>query len=213
MIKNWSYNNTGEKRDEVKKLIFDNSYKTIDIGASAMYWSYPECKYVADSLTISKEGTTFFEINLEDKTTWIELLNYVELNGKFDFSICSHTLEDVFNPLDLIELITKVSKSGFIAIPSKYDEFLFLYENKYRGNAHHKQLFDVIKDELVIFPKFSWIESDNRSDEILINGRGRELSLFWEKDIPVKIFGDGNPYKSDELLINNYYTQLIGQYE
>ena len=37
-----------------------------------MYWSYPECKYVADSLVISKEGTTFFELNLEDKNTWNE---------------------------------------------------------------------------------------------------------------------------------------------
>lgn len=209
MIKNWGYNNVGGKRDEVKKLISDKSYKTIDIGGSAMYWSYPECKYVADSLIISQDGTKFFEINLENKTTWEELINYVELNGKFDFSICSHTLEDVFNPVELIELLMKISKSGFIAVPSKYDEFLFLYENKYRGNAHHKQLFDIIENELIIFPKFSWIETDKRSDEILNLGKGRELFLFWEHDIPVKIFGNGIPYKSDELLINNYYKQLI----
>jgi hypothetical protein len=31
MINNCSYNNTGGKRDDIKKFILDNSYKTIDI--------------------------------------------------------------------------------------------------------------------------------------------------------------------------------------
>jgi hypothetical protein len=209
MINNWSYNNTGGKRDDIKKFILDNSYKTIDIGASAMYWSYPECKYVADSWVISKEGTTFFEVNLEDKNTWKDLLSYVETNGKFDFSICSHTLEDVFNPLDLIQLLKRISNSGFVAIPSKYDELSFLYENTHRGNAHHKQFFDIINNELFIFPKFSWIENNSRSDEVVLNDKGRELSFFWENDIPVKIFGQGVPFRGDDSLINAFYNQLI----
>jgi len=208
MIKDGSYNQVGGRRDEIKKYISDNGFKSIDLGASAMYWSYPECKFVADSLVISKEGTTFFEVNLEDKNTWSELLSYVESNGKFDFSICSHTLEDVFNPLELIELLKKISKSGFVAIPSKYDEFLFLYENKYRGNAHHKQFFDMIDNELTVFPKFSWIENDERSDEILQYNKGRELSFIWENEIPVNIFGKGKPFMSDGELINNFYTQI-----
>lgn len=209
MITNWTYNNVGGKRDDVKKYISDNDYKTIDIGASAMYWSYPECKYVADSLVISKEGMIFFEINVENKNTWKELLYYVEKNGKFDFSICSHTLEDVFNPLDLIELLTMVSNSGFVAMPSKYDEFSFLYENKYRGNAHHKQFFDIINDELIVFPKFSWTENDERTNFILNKNKGSEISFFWEKDIPVKIFGQGTPFKSDSELMNNFYNKII----
>ena len=208
MITTWSYNYVGGKREYVKKYISDNGLKSIDIGASAMYWSYPECKYVADSLVISKEGITFFEINLEDKNTWKELLSYVEINGKFDFSVCSHTMEDVFNPKDLIEFLNTISTSGFVAIPSKYDEFSYLYDNKYRGNAHHKQFFEIINEILVIFPKFSWIENDNRSNKILKFDKGREISFFWKKEIPVKIFGDGIPFISDSALINEYYRVL-----
>jgi hypothetical protein len=208
MITEWNYNRIGEKRPDVKYFISEKNYKTIDIGASAMYWSYPECKYVADSVVISNEGTTLFKLNLEDKSTWNELLSYVETNGKFDFSICSHTLEDVFNPLDLIGLLTKISNSGFIAIPSKYDEFLFLYNQPYRGNAHHKQFFDMVDNELIIFPKFSWIENDVRSDEILMKNKGKEISFFWEKEIPIKVFGNGIPFQSDSNLINEYYRQL-----
>jgi len=208
MISNWDYNSIGGKRDFVKSYIQEKGYKTIDVGASAMYWSYPECKFVADSLIISKEGTTFFNINLENKNTWNELLEYVEKNGKFDFSICSHTLEDVFNPLELINLLKLISVSGFVAIPSKYDEFSFLYQNTYRGNAHHKQFFDVVDDTLVVYPKFSWTERDERSDEILKYNKGNELSFFWENDIPVKIFGEGVPCKSDGELMNNFYLEI-----
>ena len=208
MISNWNYNSVGGKRDFVKSYIQEKGYKTIDVGASAMYWSYPECKFVADSLVISKEGTTFFNINLENKNTWNELLEYVGKNGKFDFSICSHTLEDVFNPLELINLLKSISVSGFVAIPSKYDEFSFLYQNTYRGNAHHKQFFDVVDDTLVVYPKFSWTERDERSDEILKYNKGNELSLFWENDIPVKIFGEGVPCKSDGELMNNFYLEI-----
>jgi hypothetical protein len=208
MISNWNYNSVGGKRDFVKSYIQEKGYKTIDVGASAMYWSYPECKFVADSLVISKEGTTFFNINLENKNTWNELLEYVGKNGKFDFSICSHTLEDVFNPLELINLLKSISVSGFVAIPSKYDEFSFLYQNTYRGNAHHKQFFDVVDDTLVVYPKFSWTERDERSDEILKYNKGNELSFFWENDIPVKIFGEGVPCKSDGELMNNFYLEI-----
>lgn len=209
MIKNWSYNLVGGKRPDVKKYISDNNYTCIDVGASLMFWSYPECKNVADAIKITKDDVTFFDINLEDKKTWSDLLSYVDANGKFDFSICSHTLEDVFNPLDLIELLTKISKSGFIAVPSKYDEFLFLYEHSYRGNAHHKQFFDMIDNKLTIFPKFSWIENDNRSDEILKHDKGRELSFYWENEIPVEVFGAGKPFKSDSELMNGYFNLLI----
>lgn len=209
MIKEWSYNQVGGRRNQIKKYILDNGLKSIDLGASAMYWSYPECKYVADSLVIEREGTTFFEVNLEEKSSWSELLKYVESNGKFDFSICSHTLEDVFNPIELIRLLEKISNSGFVAIPSKYDEFSFLYENKYRGNAHHKQFFDVIDNELMVFPKFSWIENNERSDEILQYHKGGELSFMWESEIPVKIFAQGVPYKSDGDLIHNFYNKIM----
>jgi hypothetical protein len=211
MIKNWEYNDLGGKREYVKNYIKNNNLNSIDIGASMNFWSYPECKNAADSIQVTIDDGRFFHLNFEDKTTWEELLSFVEINGKFDFSVCSHTLEDVFNPIDLINLLEKISNSGFVAVPSKYDEFSFLYENQYRGNAHHKQFFDFISEKLTIFPKFPFIERDYRSDEILKNMKGRELSFFWEKNIPVTIFGDGNPFKSDGELIHNFYGQLITQ--
>jgi len=209
MIKVWEYNDLGGRRDYVKNYIKENNLRCIDIGAYANFWSYPECKYAADSVQIHNDDVSFFKIDFENKDSWDELFAFVELNGKFDFSICSHTLEDVFNPLDLIFLLEKISNSGFVAIPSKYDEFSFLYNNPYRGNAHHKQFFDFVGDELTIFPKYPFIERDERSDSIISNMKGRELTFFWETEIPVSIFGDGIPFMSDNELIYNFYKKII----
>jgi len=209
MITNWQYNQTVKNlTGQVKKTISDNNYKTIDVGASLQFWSYPECKFVADIVKIQEEGVKFFDFNIQNKNTWSELLDYVEQNGKFDYSICSHTLEDVITPTELLDLLPKISKRGYIAIPSKFDEFTFLWGNKYRGNAHHKQIIDVKDNIVCIYPKFSFIEVCEESDEMLKTYLGKELVIFWEDEIPYKFFAQDNIFHSDDDLIREFYKQL-----
>ena len=209
MITHWQYNSSVKDLiGDVKNIISENDYKTIDIGASAQFWSYPECKFVADIVEIQKEGVKFFNFNIQNKDTWSELIYYVEENGKFDFSICSHTLEDVLTPVDLLNLLPKISKRGYIAVPSKYDEFSFLWNNKYRGNAHHKQIIDVKDDMICIYPKYPFIEVYDESDEILKSSSGKELVVFWDIDIPYKFFSQNNIFHSDGELISEFYKQI-----
>jgi len=209
MITKWQYNNHGELRDYVKTLIKENNYTSIDIGATARFWSYPECKTVVDSYPVPENDVLYFNVNIENMNDWTSVFEYVEKNGKFDYSICSHTMEDVFNPLELATILQKISKRGYIAIPSKFNEFTKLFSNQYRGDAHHKQFFDIVDDTLMVFPKFNWIETDDRSDLILNNYVANELTLFWEDELPIKVFGDGKPFIGDDSLINAYYNQLL----
>ena len=209
MITHWQYNSSVKDLiGDVKKIISENNYKTIDIGASAQFWSYPECKFVADIVEIKEEGVKFFNFNIQNKDTWGELLSYVEEHGKFDFSVCSHTLEDVLTPVDLLNLLPKISKRGYIAVPSKYDEFSFLWNNKYRGNAHHKQIIDVKDDMICIYPKYPFIEVYDESDEILKSSLGKELVIFWDINIPYKFFSQNNIFHSDGELISEFYKQI-----
>ncbi len=209
MITHWQYNSSVKDLiGDVKNIISENNYKTIDIGASAQFWSYPECKFVADIVEIQEEGVKFFNFNIQNKDTWSELISYVEEHGKFDFSICSHTLEDVLTPVDLLNLLPKISKRGYIAVPSKYDEFSFLWNNKYRGNAHHKQIIDVKDDMICIYPKYPFIEVYDESDEILKSSLGKELVVFWDIDIPYKFFSQNNIFHSDGELISEFYKQI-----
>ena len=209
MITHWQYNGSVKNLiGDVKKLISDNNYKTIDIGASLQFWSYPECKFVADIVKIEQEGVKFFDFNIQNKNTWTKLLNYVAEHNKFDYSICSHTLEDVITPTDLLELLPKISKKGYIAIPSKYNEFMFLWDNKYRGNAHHKQIIDVKDDMICIYPKYPFIEVFEETDKVLENNLGNELVVFWEDEIPYKFFAQDNIFHSDGDLIKQFYKQI-----
>jgi hypothetical protein len=209
VITHWQYNSSVKDLiGDVKNIISENNYKTIDIGASAQFWSYPECKFVADIVEIQEEGVKFFNFNIQNKDTWSELISYVEEHGKFDFSICSHTLEDVLTPVDLLNLLPKISKRGYIAVPSKYDEFSFLWNNKYRGNAHHKQIIDVKDDMICIYPKYPFIEVYDESDEILKSSLGKELVVFWDIDIPYKFFSQNNIFHSDGELISEFYKQI-----
>lgn len=209
MITHWQYNSSVKDLiGDVKNIISENNYKTIDIGASAQFWSYPECKFVADIVEIQEEGVKFFNFNIQNKDTWSELISYVEEHGKFDFSICSHTLEDVLTPVDLLNLLPKISKRGYIAVPSKFDEFSFLWNNKYRGNAHHKQIIDVKDDMICIYPKYPFIEVYDESDEILKSSLGKELVVFWDIDIPYKFFSQNNIFHSDGELISEFYKQI-----
>lgn len=211
MITSWEYLDRREKlRDDIKKTILDKKINAIDVGASIYYWSYPECRFSVDIFPINKDNNTHFTVNLENPETYKSVLDYVAQYGKFDFSICSHTLEDVFNPIDVIKFLQQISNEGFIAVPSKYNEFTNLYNNLWMGNAHHKQILDVIDDTIVIFPKYPFIEKLDRSKELLKYNKGVELAIFWKNEIPYRIFGNGVPFIGDDALIYNYYKELIG---
>ena len=209
MITKWSYNPLGGLRQSIKELVKENNYISIDVGASMNPWSYPECNTFIDTIAPNIDGVKFFKINLENENDRNDFLKYVEANGKFDFSICSHTAEDIFNPIDAINFLMKISNRGYISIPSKYNEFRKLYNQPYRGNAHHKQFFDIQNNKLVIFPKFSFIENDERSDFVLQQSKGEELNIFWEGNIEFSVFGNGIPYNGDISLMSDFYKQLL----
>ena len=68
-----------------------------------------------------------FKCDITNPNDYNELLTYVTQNGKFDFCICTHTLEDIMNPIFVCEQIEKISNEGYIAFPSKYRELSRIY--------------------------------------------------------------------------------------
>lgn len=222
MIVDWKYCGKHEYTQYVKRVIAENDYVAVDVGASVYYWSYPECKIVIDGIPIQYEhapgsendNIIRFDVNLDDKSQLYSsevgsVLNYIDMNGKFDYSICSHTLEDVYNPVQLVEFLTKISNRGYIAFPSKFDEFKNHYNRNYFGHAHHKSILDVIDNELYVFPKYPFIEKDSRSDFFNKNyGNYTDLVIFWEDDIPVHIFGSEQFFSSDDQLMSSFYEKL-----
>jgi hypothetical protein len=79
----------------------------------------------------------------------------------FDFSICSHTLEDVRDPLFVCSELIRVSKQGYIETPSRLAETCRGWENdRIAGLNHHRWLIDYQPDRLVFTMKWHMIHTD-----------------------------------------------------
>ncbi len=81
----------------------------------------------------------------------------------FDFSICSHTLEDIRDPLFVCSELIRVSKRGYIETPSRLAESCRGWMNdRIAGLSHHHWLIDYSPNRLDFTMKLHLIHS-NRS--------------------------------------------------
>jgi hypothetical protein len=62
---------------------------------------------------------------------------------QFDFAICSHTLEDLRDPIWVCQELQRVAKAGYIEVPSRLVEQTHGVEGDYAGWGHHHWLIDV----------------------------------------------------------------------
>lgn len=68
----------------------------------------------------------------------------------FDFVVCSHTLEDIRDPLFVCSELNRVAKAGYIETPSLIAELTFGIESKrYAGCYHHRWLVAMQADRIM----------------------------------------------------------------
>jgi len=68
---------------------------------------------------------------------------------QFDFCICSHVLEDIRDPIWVCSEILRVSKAGYIEVPSRFWEST--HNSEFRGlagNSHHRWVIDLFEGKL-----------------------------------------------------------------
>lgn len=71
-------------------------------------------------------------------------------DGEFDFVVCSHTLEDVRDPIWVCEEIARVGRAGYIEVPSRVLEQTWGFDGPWSGYSHHRWLCDVDRDAAAI---------------------------------------------------------------
>jgi Methyltransferase domain len=71
-----------------------------------------------------------------------------------DFAVCSHTLEDVRDPIWVCEELARVAKAGYLEFPSRLEEQSWGVEGRFVGWGHHRWLVDVGENglEFVVKP-------------------------------------------------------------
>ena len=110
-------------------------YTIVDVGGSMNSWSSPVADAFVDITVPPRsvgENLTFFKADIQNPRTWGEIKEYVRVHGKFNFSICSHTLEDLSLPSLTMRLLEDISHEGFIATPTKYRELCYPESNTFR---------------------------------------------------------------------------------
>ena len=137
----------------------------------------------------------YFCVDLEDELSWQAAEAELMKNGKYDFAICRHTLEDLNNPNTAARWLQKIAKEGVVGVPVYTTELGRQTEGhlvgnelgadtkdvrvfSVRGYTHHRWIFFSGKNgELVAYPKMAW--TDSFPDE------------FWEMaNVPKSLFGD-----------------------
>ena len=171
----------------------NKNWKILDIG----------CGYSANEL-----ATTICDV--QDLSKFYKDRNFIKLEKKqlpfednqFDFVIASHVLEHVEDYKFFISELERVSKKGYIELPTKLEDNL-VFENK---KAHLWHLvFDDVNRQLNIYKKKQYFEPVLTVGTIKkLNDFFREslvIELYWENSIEFKI-------NQDDLKITNKISIL-----
>lgn len=176
----------------IKSQKSQKSFKVIDVGGGIYSWCSEYLDALVDICPNNKNNKfTIYEGDINDEKVWTNVLAYTEKYGKYDFCICTHTLEDIRNPLFVSKQIEKIAKAGYIAVPSKYTE-LSRFEfgpNCHRGYIHHRWIFDIIDNKMVGYPKLTIIEYMNDLDKIAsLDHNIRDLNFIWHDNIDLQLY-------------------------
>jgi len=174
------------KRPSIIYPQLNTDSKILDIGGGHNCWGLPHVNHIADFLWTEEEKQGLFDIkqdlklftvDIEDYRSWRRLEKYCEENGKFDFIICTHTLEDLNNPLLACQKMNEIGKAGYISVPTKYAElsrFEDYYPKEefrnhpslekikcggYKGYHHHRWVFQLKDNTFLGYPKQTSLEA------------------------------------------------------
>ncbi len=187
------------KNNEEKILaLLDENDLVLDIGG----WDKPfnRANYVLDIQPYETRGFHNSQGGKKEyfnKKTWIiqDISSRKKLPFKdkqFDFVVCSHVLEDIRDPLWVCAEMNRISKKGYIEIPSIYSELTRGYDNKnYAGYYHHRWLGEIKNNQILFRFKPHFIHNDKRyhfPKRYLKNLTEEEINsfLFWEDNFDFK---------------------------
>ena len=171
----------------------------LDIGG----WAHPfnRANYVMDAEPYETRGyynRTFAKLNpfpplggtVErfDADTWIrrDICDKTPCpfeDKSIDLVICSHTLEDIRDPLWVCSEMIRIAKAGYVEVPSRRWESCRGHERGITGLSHHRWLIDIENNGLRFTQKFHQIHNWRYSLPAAVLRRMEEQQkvswLFW----------------------------------
>lgn len=187
------------------------NFTLLDIGAS---WNNFSTEYLTHTFDLNPHNIPnvhAFKGDMNQYEDWVQIFEYVEKHGKFDYCNCTHTLEDIAYPLAALRYMPRIAKEGFIAVPSKYWELQ--RRELMRGGHHHRWIFDATKDnKLLAYPKVNMIEymTIYAEREEFINANSHlELRLRWKDTIDFEVINNDYLGPTFQDVINMYHNMMV----
>jgi hypothetical protein len=121
----------------------------LDIGG----WGRPfrRADWVMDLMPYETRGELGFDGPDEERfsaETWIQRdvcdrEPYPFEDKQIDFVVCSHTLEDIRDPVWVCSEMIRIAKAGYIEVPSRLEEQSYGFQGHWVGWGHHRWLVDI----------------------------------------------------------------------
>lgn len=191
--------------DGIFKIKNQRQFSVIDVGGSAIGWSIPFADAFID---INKCDTNRYQYNFDicKEQNWSEVLKDIDKVGKFDYCICTHTLEDIYNPYLVLDYLPRIAKAGIITVPSVKTETNFIESEHWLGFAHHRYLFGHNEDRMIVAPKLPVIEKlGNRKKLTSVE----EIRIEWNDTIEYDVFMNNYLGPNTDTVLKNY-EQFVG---
>ena len=131
---------------------------------------------------------------------------------QFDFCVCSHTLEDLRDPVWVCAEMARVSRAGYIEVPSRLEEQAFGVQGPWVGWSHHHWLIDVTDGqiEFIFKPGVLQGRADCQFPAGFAEGltaQERSQTLWWDGDFS---YGERIFYEPGEL--DAYLSEFVGRH-
>ncbi|MGD0993327.1 MAG: methyltransferase domain-containing protein [Gemmatimonadales bacterium] len=104
---------------------------------------------------------------------------------QFDFAVCSHTLEDLRDPVGVCDELQRVARRGYIEVPSReWESCRGLERPRQAGLSHHRWLVEIRGSTVSFLPKYHMINADWRfslpaSHAGTLDARASVAWLWW----------------------------------
>jgi hypothetical protein len=149
------------------------------------------------------------------RETWVQRdmcdkVPYPFANKQFDFVTCSHTLEDIRDPLWVCAEMIRIGKAGYIEVPSRIWESCRGMEPGIAGLSHHRWLIEIAENSLRFLPKLHRIHNWRYSlPKSVLRGLSETESvqwLFWQDSFEYSelvLHGDAQVQELDSFVRRN----------
>ncbi|CAB4938289.1 unannotated protein [freshwater metagenome] len=111
-------------------------------------------------------------------------------DGQFDVAICSHTLEDVRDPVFVCAELRRVARSGYVELPAAIEELTVGVQGPWVGWSHHRWIGEQDAGGLVLTHKPHLLSAPGRHLPAGTHERvpedERTIAFWWDGDLPVR---------------------------